>query len=94
MVSVVLSMILKPFFIIINFIFSKIFQLSNTNENQINYGITKIVWTLSIIFVYIILQMNNIFQSKIINTYEFISSVIIIPIILETLISLKEKIKI
>lgn len=93
-ISLFLSMILKPFFTIISFIFSKIIQLSNTNENQINYGLTKIVWTFSIIFVYIILQMNNVFQAKIINTYEFISSVIIIPIILEALISLKEKIKI
>ena len=93
-ISLFLSMILKPFFTIISFIFSKIIQLSNTNENQINYGLTKIVWTFSIIFVYIILQMNNVFQTRIINTYEFISSVIIIPIILEALISLKEKIKI
>ncbi len=93
-ISLFLSMILKPFFTIISFIFSKIIQLSNTNENQINYGLTKIVWTFSIIFVYIILQMNSVFQARIINTYEFISSVIIIPIILEALISLKEKINI
>ena len=92
-ISLFLSIIIKPFCIIIDFLFSKIIQLSNTNENQINYGLSKIVWTFSIIFVYIILQINNVFQTKIINTYEFISSVIIIPIILEALISLKEKLK-
>ncbi len=92
-ISLFLSMILKPFFTIISFIFSKAIQLANTNENQVNYGLTKVVWTFSIIFVYIILQMNNVFQIRIINTYEFVSSVIIIPIILEALISLKEKIK-
>ena len=38
-ISLFLSMILKPFFTIISFILSKIIQLSNTNENQINYGL-------------------------------------------------------
>lgn len=92
-VSLFFSLILKPFFIILNYILLKIVKLSNTNENQINYSLTKIVWTLSIILVYIILQMNTIFQNRIINTYEFISSVIIIPIILDSLLSFKEKIK-
>lgn len=92
--SLFLSFLIKPFLTILNFILSKIIQLSNTNENQINYGLSKIIWTFSIIFTYIILQINNIFQSRIINTYEFISSVIIIPIILESLISFKNKLKI
>lgn len=91
--SIFLSFTIKPILTMFSFIFSKIIQLSNTNENQINYGITKIVATISIVFVYIIIQMNDIFQTRIINTYEFISSVIIIPIILEAFISLKEKIK-
>lgn len=86
-----ISIILRPFFTIFSFIFSKIIQLSNTNENQINFGLTKIVGTFSIILVYIIMQINNIFETRIVDTYEFISSVIIIPIILESLISLKQK---
>lgn len=93
LLSIFLSFIIKPALTILSFLFFKIIQLSSTNENQINYGITKIVATMSIILVYIILQMNEVFQERIINTYEFISSVIIIPIILEALISLKEKIK-
>lgn len=91
--SLFLSLVVKPLFTMLSFIFSKIIDLSNTNENQINYGMTKIISTFSIICVYIILQINDIFQERIINTYEFISSVIIIPIILETLLTLKGKVK-
>ncbi len=85
------SMTCKPFFTILDLIFSKVMRLSEVNENFANYGLSKLVWTFSIIIVYIILQINDIFQPKIINIYEFISSVIIIPIILEALISIKEK---
>lgn len=91
--SALLSFIIKPIITIIGFFLSKIVQISSTDDNQINYKLTKLVAASSILIVYIALQISGIFQERIINTYEFISSVIVIPIILEELLSLKEKIK-
>lgn len=91
--SVMFSFILNPILIILKSIISKLTELSETNENQISYGIAKIVSTFSIIIVYMLLQMNEIFQPRIIATYEFIASVILIPIILDGLLSLKSQLK-
>lgn len=82
-----------PIYVVLESFFTLLIKIAKTNENHVNYKITKIVLTSTIIIVDIILQIEELFNSEIISIYEFIASVIIIPIVLDGLLTLKEKIK-
>lgn len=84
------TIIINPICMFIEFTLKILNKISNTNENKINYGISKITLILSLVITYLLIQMNNtIFQERLISTYEYISTAILIPIILESLLSMK-----
>ncbi|MGN1324706.1 MAG: hypothetical protein ACI4VR_05860 [Bacilli bacterium] len=90
LLSYLFTTIINPICIFIKFILKILNKISNTNENKINYGISKITLILSFVITYLLIQLNNtIFQERIIATYEYISTAILIPIILESLLSTK-----
>lgn len=91
-ISIIFSFFLTPILFIIRSIFYYLVKISKTNENQVIYGITKMVSVFTIILVYILLQANIVFKQNIISVYEFISTAILIPIILEGLNYFKQKI--
>lgn len=90
LLSYLFTTIINPICIFIKFIFKTLNKMSNTNENKINYGISKITLILSFVITYLLIQLNStIFQERIIATYEYISTTILIPVILESLLSMK-----
>lgn len=90
LLSYLFTTTINPFCMFMKFIFKILNKISNTNENKINYGISKITLILSFVITYLLIQLNNtIFQERIIATYEYISTAILIPIILESLLSMK-----
>lgn len=77
--------------ILINIILVEcILRITNNPENII-YRISKISIITSLFCTYIIIQVNNTFYDSIVSIYELILTAIIIPIILEKLITQKEK---
>lgn len=96
--SIIFSLIFEQIYNILTGCISILSKISKTNENQINYGISKITSVIAFIFTYMLIQFynkeaNSIFQPRIISTYEFISTAILIPIILDGLLSIKDKLK-
>jgi len=89
--SVFFSLVLSPILIFIKYLLSKLIKLTKTNENHTSYGIAKFISIFSIIVVYILLQMNSVFQTRIISVYEFFSTAILIPLILDSLINFRKK---
>lgn len=92
--TIIFSIFVLPILYFINFIIKLLIKISHTDINKVNYSITKVISVISFITTYIILQINTIiFQPKIISVYEYISTAILIPIILESIMTLKGKIK-
>lgn len=91
LLSYLFTTIINPICIFIKFILKLLNKVSNTNENKINYGISKITLILTFIITYLLLQLNStIFQDRIIATYEYLSTAILIPVILDSLSSMKD----
>ena len=88
--SIIFMTTLGPILFLIRGIISVANKISKTNEYITSYKITKIVLIIGLLSVYIIVLINEkLFSVPIISIYEFISTSIIIPLILEELISLK-----
>lgn len=94
LLSYLFSTTINPTCIFIKFILKFLGKISNINDNKINYGISKITLILSFVVAYLLMQLNNtIFQERVIATYEYISTAILIPIILEGLLSMKDNLE-
>lgn len=97
-VSLLFSFLIEPIYSILSPLIKFILKIYSSNENQINYGISKIVSVIALVSTYMLIQLNNketysVFQPRIISTYEFIATAILIPIILDGLMTIKDKLK-
>ena len=91
LLSLLFTFVLSPILFFIKYLLKLIIKSTKTNENHISYGFAKFISVFSIILVYILLQMNNVFQPRIISVYEFFSTAILIPLILDSLINFRSK---
>ena len=82
LLSLFLTSVVLPLFDIFAFVLEGINHLSKTNTQKIDFKVSKLTFILSIIMVLIIIYIYNCFQERIVSTYEFISSVILIPLII------------
>lgn len=85
LLSIVYSFIIFPIIRIICIIFKLFISIDNIKSEKTIYFSTKIILIISFILEYILIQINPIFSSVIINIYEYISTAIMIPVILESL---------
>lgn len=91
LLSILFTFVLSPILFFVRYLLKLIIKSTETNENHISYGIAKFISVFSIIIVYILLQMNSVFQTRIISVYEFFSTAILIPLILDSLINFRKK---
>lgn len=88
--SLLFNFTLFPVLSFLNFLFRSLLKISKADESHVNYGITKLTFGLTLTIVYILLQTTEIFQDCIISIYEFFSTAIIIPLILESLLNIRK----
>ena len=87
----IFQLITRSILFVIYFFIKKYINISK-NINEINaYKISKASFIMAVFIVYIIIQISTCFNNSIIAIYEFVTSTLIIPIILETLIIKREK---
>ena len=83
--------IIRSLLIVIIFFIKIIKNRFNIIDNSWIYIISKIAIIFTIFFLYLALQTSNNIEPKIISSYEFISSAIVIPLILESLLKIHHK---
>ena len=83
--SIVYSFIIFPIIRMIYIVFKLFISIDNIKSEKTIYFSTKIILIISFIVEYILIQINPIFSGIIINIYEYISTAIMIPVILESL---------
>jgi hypothetical protein len=87
-----ISFFLTPIYILVKGLLSLIIKIFSTNENKIIFFITKLSITLTLFGMYCIIQKENIFQERIIAVFEFISTAILIPLVLDSILSINKKV--
>ena len=85
LLSIIYSFIIFPIIKIIYIIFKLFININDIKLEKTVYFSTKIILIISFIVEYILIQINPIFSDIIINVYEYISTAIMIPVILESL---------
>ncbi len=75
--------------LMINGFFKIINKHSNITDNSI-YSISKISLVISLIIVYVIIEITGEFSNSLVSIYELITSTLIIPLVLEKLLKNKK----
>ena len=79
-----------PILFIIKLFFKKIASILNVDDGKINFLVCKIMLIITFIVAYYNIITTNIFSSKTIMIFEYVSTAIIIPIALDSIISYKK----
>ncbi|MBD9074469.1 hypothetical protein EGP91_00495 [bacterium] len=82
-----------PMLFIIRNILRFVNIIINYDDGKFNFLACKMLLVITFIVVYTIISINKLFMPELINIYEYISTAIIIPILLDGIISYKDYIK-
>lgn len=88
-IAIIMNFIINTPIIILNIFLKNINEKYNSISDNSIYSISKITLVITLIIVYIIIEMSGDFSSSLISIYELILSSILIPIFLEKLIKTK-----
>ncbi len=83
------NVIILPIILIVGSLLKFVNIIINYDDGQFKFLICKMLLVITFIVVYIVIIINKGFTSKLINIYEYVSTAIIIPILLESIISFK-----